>query len=136
MLLQLIYKLVCSAWSNDNVFIFKNDVDVKLDGPQLCVALATIFTGVGYSGTKVAIATLERDNGLFIVHIDLGNYQHVTQIAGYTFEPFILNFFIGESCTLTDSIVGPMNPGQIVVHKLEECTAAIITPSNLCDLDD
>eukprot|EP00804_Cyclotella_cryptica_P030863 CCRYP_018361-RA/>CCRYP_018361-RA protein AED:0.02 eAED:0.02 QI:248/-1/1/1/-1/1/1/932/791 len=159
-LLQRIYPLVRSAWSNDDAFTFKNDVNVKLEGvenyddenksvdplqkPQLCVASATIFAGGGYSGAKVAMTTLERDAGLFVVHIDLGNDQQGTPVAGdvsSTCENSVkgaiyLESLVGESSRITDSIVGPLSPGQIVVHKSEERTAAIIAPSNLRDLDD
>jgi len=116
----------------------------SMQKPQLCVASATIFAGGGHSGAKVAMTTLERDAGLFVVHIDLGNDQQVTQVPGdmsSTYENGVkgaiyLESLVEESGKVTESIVGPLNPGQIVVHKSEERTAAIITPSNLRDLDD
>lgn len=49
--------------------------------PQLCIALAAIFVGWGHSGAKVTMTTLERDSGLFVVHIDLRNDQHDTDVT-------------------------------------------------------
>jgi hypothetical protein len=104
---------------------------------MLSVSSATVFANGGHSGAKVPMTTLERDAGLFVVHIDLGNEQQLSSIADESVASGGIYFesLVHESGKITDSVVGPLDPGQVVVHKSNERTAAIIAPKNLRDLE-
>ena len=126
-LVDQIYPLVRSSWENDSAFTFGD----PNNPPRLSLTSATIFANGGHSGA-VSLTTLERDAGLFVVHIDLGNDQHAYEIdarGGIYFESLVHEF------SKTTHVVVPLTPGQVVVHKSEERTAAIITPSNVRELE-
>ncbi|KAL7515621.1 hypothetical protein ACHAXN_013276 [Cyclotella atomus] len=137
-LTQNIYPLVRSAWANDKAFTFGNaDTADTNAAPLLSVTSATVFASGGHSGAKVSLTTLERDAGIFVVHIDLGNEE---QLSGFLDESLAkggiyFESLVYDSDRVTDSVVGPINPGQAVVHKSDERTAAIITPSNIRELE-
>ena len=94
----------------------------------LTVTSATIFVGGGYPGAEVTTTTLERDSGMITAHIDLGTtnqQQQCSAMGGLFFESLV------RDADITSSVVGPLTPGQLVVHRSMERTAAIIIPSNL-----
>ena len=133
-LVNHIYPMVRSSWANDDAFTFGEADDNQ---PKLSVTSATVFATGGHSGAKVSLTTLERDAGLFVVHVDLGNDQQLSSLANENVAMGGLYFesLITESGRTTDSVVGPLSLGQIVAHKSEERTAAIIVPSNLRELE-
>ena len=133
-LVNHIYPLVRSSWSNDSAFTFGGTGD---NHPILSVTSATVFATGGHSGAKVSLTTLERDAGLFVVHIDLGNEHQLSSLANENVAQGGLYFesLVTESVRTTDSVVGPLSSGQIVAHKSDERTAAIIVPSNLRQLE-
>ena len=150
-LTQRIFPLIRSSWSDDDAFTFKSRADEHFEEigtsasqnetkeqqkPLLCVSSATIFAGGGYAGSKVAMTTLERDAALFVVHIDLGNDQSSTHDNNGTKGAIYLEALVDDSGSITNSIVGPLDPGQVVVHHSEQRTAAFMAPSNLRDLLD
>ncbi|KAL9183563.1 hypothetical protein ACHAXT_004419 [Thalassiosira profunda] len=113
-LTQNIYPLVRAGWPHHDAFTPGHG------SPVLTVTSASVFAGGGYPGAKVATTTFERDAGLFVVHIDLGN-DDTESATGALYL---------ESLADEESIVGPLSPGQVAVHRSTERTAAITVPSN------
>ena len=102
---------------------------------KLTVTSATVFVGGGYPGAKVTTTTLERDSGMITAHIDLGTdnnmYDETNQQRKATGGLF-LESLVGDATGDTISaVVGPLTPGQLVVHRSMERTAAMILPSDL-----
>ncbi len=138
-LTQNIYPLIRSGWSSHGALSGNNQ-------QVLTVTSATLVTGWGCPGGKAALTPLESDAGLFVVHIDLGN-DGQDNIAN-TFSPeeadtAVMGALYLESLVSTDSvsqpnnepIVGPLKPGQMVVHRSNERTASIVVPSDIHSLE-
>ena len=125
-LMQQIYPLVRSAWSDHDAFTNLQPT------PALVVTSATVIAEGGYPGAKVALTTLERDAGLFAVHIDLGNDGSANKEHDVMGAIYLESLVGGDD--VTESVVGPLSPGQVVVHRSTERSAAIIVPSNLKEL--
>jgi tetratricopeptide (TPR) repeat protein len=140
-LTQNIYPLIRSGWPTHDAFFLPNSSIVKKGDhqqPVLTVTSATVVAGCGCPGTKATLTTLERDAGLFVVHIDLGNDGQVannissedTSVMGALY----LESLIG--CEIqSNPIVGPLKPGQMVVHRSIERTSAIVVPSDIHSLE-
>ena len=102
----------------------------------LTVVSASVFAGGMLTGAQAALTTLERDAGMFVVHIDLGNDGHIGKeselpVMGALYIESLLNKQGSQS---NESIVGPLLSGQMVVHLSSERTAAIVVPSNIHDV--
>ncbi len=102
----------------------------------LTVVSASVFAGGMFTGAQAALTTLERDAGMFVVHIDLGNDGHIGKeselpVMGALYIESLLKKQGSQS---NESIVGPLLSGQMVVHKSSERTAAIVVPSNIHDV--
>lgn len=138
-LTQNIYPLIRSGWSSSHDALSGNDQQV------LTVSSATLVTGWGCPGGKAALTPLERDAGLFVVHIDLGNdgQDKVANTFSSEEDTPVMGALYLESLISTDSvgernnepIVGPLKPGQMVVHRSNERTAAIVVPSDIHSLE-
>ncbi|KAL7542951.1 hypothetical protein ACHAXR_012244, partial [Thalassiosira sp. AJA248-18] len=136
-LTEKVYPLVRSGWPNHDAFALssssKTEGEIasnqKTASPVLTVTSASVFAGGGFPGAKVTMTTLERDAGLFVVHIDLGNDTADKSVMGAVF----LESLAGADAN--KSIVGPMSPGQVVVHRSMERTAALLVPSNIHTLE-
>jgi tetratricopeptide (TPR) repeat protein len=102
---------------------------------SLTVTSATIFVGGGYPGAKVTTTTLERDSGMITAHIDLGTTTSSTATANPMGGLYFESLLGDASSDLTSTIVGPLSPGQLVVHRSLERTAAMILPSNLHEIE-
>ncbi|KAL7543635.1 hypothetical protein ACHAXR_012933 [Thalassiosira sp. AJA248-18] len=132
-LTEKIYPLVRSGWPNHDAFTLssssKTEGEIassqKTASPVLTVTSASVFAGGGFPGAKVTMTTLERDAGLFVVHIDLGNDTADRSVMGALF----LESLAGADANM--SIVGPISPGQVVVHRSMERTAALMVSSNI-----
>jgi len=141
----------------------------QLDKPNpavLTVTSASIFANGGYNGAKPSMTTFERDAGLFVVHVDLGNEDISSnlRVGGEGGEEavgegrergdkggseevmggiFMESLIPTSTSTATDTtttfsntqaIVGPIYPGQGIIHKSNERTAALSVPSNIHEL--
>ena len=113
--------------------------------PVLTVTSASIFANGGYNGAKPSMTTYERDAGLFVVHVDLGNEDISSNLGvGEADRREVMGgIFMPTSSTSTttinqpsntQAIVGPIYPGQGIIHKSNERTAALSIPSNLHEL--
>ena len=154
-LTQDIYPSVRSGWGNHDAFTTTKsnfeDAEEARNGestaagnydtlksipPVLAVTSATVVAGGGYPGAKVAMTSLERDAGIFVVHIDIGNDGPVNDddsleqdVRGAIYLESLVN---GDgSSEAADSIIGPLLPGQAVVHRSTERSAAMVVPSDL-----
>lgn len=136
-LIQQIYPLVRTSWSNHDALLpSKNlhdhdDEEYSQQFPSLVVTSATVVAAGGYPGAKGAMTTLERDAGLFTVHIDLGNENEAHDAMGGIYLESLVS-----SDTVTEAVVGPLSLGQAVIHRSNERTAAFIVPANLRDVAD
>lgn len=141
-LMDEIYPLIRSSWlrhdESDRRRTSANDVqpDILTVSPVLTVTSASVFAGGLYFGAKAALTTLERDAGMFMVHIDLGNDDHIgddgeTPVMGALYVESLIN---DDRSKLSESIAGPLLPGQMVLHKSSERTAAIVVPSDIHDV--
>ena len=99
----------------------------------LTVTSATVFVGGGYPGAKITTTSLERDGGMITAHIDLGTdnvyekHQQRKAMGG-----LFLESLVGDAMEdVTSAVVGPLTPGELVVHRSTERTAAMILPSDL-----
>jgi hypothetical protein len=135
-MMQVIYPSVRSGWPNHDAFSLTKDADAAYGLPVLTVTSASVFAGGGFPGAKAVMTTFERDAGLFVVHIDLGNDYHIendveSQVMGALYMEALV-----DECKLKSNppIVGPLVPGQMVMHQSIQRTAAIIVPSNIYDL--
>lgn len=102
----------------------------------LTVVSASVFAGGMFTGAQAGLTTLERDAGMFVVHIDLGNDGHIGKeselpVMGALYIESLLK---KEESQSNESIVGPLVSGQMIVHKSSERTAAIVVPSNIHDV--
>jgi tetratricopeptide (TPR) repeat protein len=109
---------------------------VMRDHPNslLTVTSATVFVGGGYPGAKVTTTTLERDSGMITAHIDLGtdNICDETNQQRKAMGGLFLESLVGDATgDATSAVVGPLTPGQLVVHRSMERTAVMILPSDL-----
>jgi len=108
----------------------------------LTVTSASIFANGGYNGAKPSMTTYERDAGLFVVHVDLGNEDVLSnleseEVMGGIFMESLIptsSSTTNQSSSNTQAIVGPIFPGQGIIHKSNERTAALSVPSNLHEL--
>jgi hypothetical protein len=133
-MMQVIYPSVRSGWPNHDAFSFTKDSDAARGIPALTVTSASVFAGGGFPSAKAAMTTFERDAGLFVVHIDLGNDNHVeTPVMGALYMESLV-----DECKMKSDlpIVGPLLPGQMVVHQSMQRTAAIMVPSNVHHLKE
>lgn len=104
---------------------------------SLTVTSATIFVGGGYPGAAVTTTTLERDAGMLVSHIDLGadSYDGANQ-QGNVMGGLFMESLVGDAVDdTTSAVVGPLTPGQLVVHRSKERTAAMILPSDLHEIE-
>jgi len=105
---------------------------------SLTVTSATVFVGGGYPGAAVTTTALERDSGMITAHIDLGTdeiYDEANQqnkAMGGLFMESLVNDALVDTAS---AVVGPLTPGQLVVHRSMERTAAMILPSNLHEIE-
>jgi len=105
---------------------------------SLTVTSATIFVGGGYPGAAVATTMLERDAGMITAHIDLGaddicdEANQQLKVMGGLFMESLVDV---SSDDATSAVVGPLTPGELVVHRSTERTAAMILPSNLHEIE-
>jgi len=135
-LTQNIYPLIRSGWPTHDALSLPNNTIVKKEyhqHPVLTVTSATVVAGCGFPSTQATLTTLERDAGLFVVHIDLGNDDQVANTA-------VMGALYLESLTAgcevqSNPIVGPLKPGQMVVHRSIERTSAIVVPSDIQSLE-
>lgn len=135
-LTQNIYPLIRSGWPNhDGLYLPNSSIVHKRNiHPVLTVTSATVVAGGGGPGANATLTTLERDAGLFVVHIDLGNNG---QIANSLLEdtPVMGALYLESlSANCEMPIVGPLLPGQMVVHRSIELTSAIAVPSDIHSL--
>jgi len=136
-LTQNVYPSVRSGWPHHDALIdgqststHSNQSDLH-GSPVLTVTSASVFAGGGHPGAKPAATTFERDAGLFVVHIDLGNED---KIDGHSVMGALFLESLVGTCEMQSNksmIVGPLSPGQMVVHRSMERTAAISVPSNI-----
>ncbi len=137
-LIQKIYPLVRASWSNHDAFLpSENPYDHYGDEcsqqyPSLVVTSATVVAAGGYPGAKGALTTLERDAGLFTVHVDLGNENETNPHDAM--GAIYLESLVGSD-DATEAVVGPLALGQAVIHRSNERTAAFIVPANFRDLE-
>lgn len=140
-LIHDIYPLIRSNWlqrRDESKMRRISANEVKPDPSHssvLTVTSASVFAGGPFTGAQAALTTLERDAGMFMVHIDLGNDGHIEKGG----ERLVMGAIYMESLMkkgsqLNETIVGPLLPGQMVVHKSSERTAAIVVPSNIHDV--
>ena len=100
------------------------------DSALLSVTSATVFAGGGHAGARPAMTSLERDAGLFTVHIDLGGCDGIP--GGNNARGAIYaDSLIGDKEL---PIYGPLMPGDMVIHESSERTSAIIVPAEIHDL--
>ncbi|KAK1736629.1 tetratricopeptide repeat-containing protein [Skeletonema marinoi] len=90
------------------------------------------------SGSCSHTTALERDSGMITAHIDLGTdeiYDEANQqnkAMGGLFMESLVNDALVDTAS---AVVGPLTPGQLVVHRSMERTAAMILPSNLHEIE-
>ena len=104
----------------------------------LTVTSATVFVGGGYPGAAVATTMLERDAGIITAHIDLGSdaiFDEANQQRRAMGGLFMESLVDVSTDDATSAVVGPLNPGELVVHRSTERTAAMILPSNLHEIE-
>ena len=137
-LMQVIYPSVRSGWPHHDAFSLTKDSDAAHGFPVLTVTSASVFAGGGFPGAKAAMTTFERDAGLFVVHIDLGNDNHIESDAESPVMGALYMEALVDECKIKSNlpIVGPLMPGQMVVHQSIQRTAAIMVPSNVRDLKE
>ena len=126
-LIEVIYPLIRSNFVRENSNLL------------LTVTSATIFVGGGYPGAAVTTTTLERDSGMFTAHIDLGvdtcegsDGTRENKAMGGLFMESLVGDTLGGS---SSAVVGPLTPGQLVVHNSIERTAAMIIPSDFHQIE-
>eukprot|EP00577_Skeletonema_sp_RCC1716_P001218 CAMPEP_0113379404 /NCGR_PEP_ID=MMETSP0013_2-20120614/4206_1 /TAXON_ID=2843 ORGANISM="Skeletonema costatum, Strain 1716" /NCGR_SAMPLE_ID=MMETSP0013_2 /ASSEMBLY_ACC=CAM_ASM_000158 /LENGTH=883 /DNA_ID=CAMNT_0000261673 /DNA_START=261 /DNA_END=2912 /DNA_ORIENTATION=- /assembly_acc=CAM_ASM_000158 len=122
-LTQNIYPLIRSGWPSHDALSGNNK-------PVLTVTSATLVTGWGCPGGKATLTPLDRDAGLFVAHIDLGNDGQVANTASE--DTPVMGALYLESLIDDD---GPLKPGQMVVHRSNESTSAIVVPSDIHSLE-
>ncbi|KAL3807273.1 hypothetical protein ACHAXA_004089 [Cyclostephanos tholiformis] len=145
-MMHIVYPSVRSGWPNHDAFSLPkyptpdDRHDASRGHPVLTVTSASVFAAGGVPGAKAAMTTFERDPGLFVVHIDLGNDDD-NRIEDDADNSSVMGALYMESlvdgeCEMNSKlpIVGPLLPGQMVVHQSMQRTAAITVPSNVHDL--
>ena len=143
---------ITSQQSTNAQFISESEQQVKPNPVVLTVTSASIFANGGYNGAKPSMTTYERDAGLFVVHVDLGNEVNSvnsaevevregegSEVMGGIFMESLIPTSTTDTTTTqsssnTQAIVGPIYPGQGIIHKSNERTAALVVPSNLHEL--
>jgi len=144
----VVYPTVREGWYDHDAFTPIQSTDAKLESeqqvksqPVLTVTSASIFANGGYNGAKPSMTTFERDAGLFVVHVDLGNEHNGVDEAKVVGGIFMESLIPSSTATVnkssslnTQAIVGPMFPGQGIIHKSNERTAALVVPSNIHEL--
>jgi len=135
---KYIYPTIRSGWPHHDAF--KESTQGSL--PVLTVTSASVFASGGYPGAKAVMTTLERDAGLFMVHIDLGNDHNIDDdddddVGSAVMGALYLESLVDESKMKSKlPIIGPLVPGQMVVHNSMQRTAAIMVPSDIHDLNE
>ena len=145
-MMQIVYPSVRSGWPDHDAFSLPTSSspdyphDASRDPPLLTITSASVFAAGGMSGAKAAMTTFERDPGLFVVHIDLGNDNdaHIEDhVDGPVMGALYVESFVDDGAGEMNTnlpIVGPLLPGQMVVHQSMQRTAAIMVPSDVRDL--
>ena len=155
-LAQSIYPIIRSGWSAHNALSSTSSTSSTINdnqqqseqpeqSPVLTVSSASIFANGGYPSAKPSMTTFERDAGLFVVHIDLGNVENHdddanNEVMGGLFVESLINDNDKNNISTSSSgslpIVGPLLPGQVIIHESVERTAAISVPSNIHELEE
>jgi len=142
-LIQTIYPLIRSGWPSHEAFSVPSNSKVESTSAyrpsELTVTSASVFAGCDFPGADVAMTTFERDAGLFVVHIDLGNDKHAEQLLseGANVIGALYLESLSDKCEMQPSgSIVTLYPGQMVVHKSMERTAAIVVPSNIQSLEE
>ena len=137
-LVKFIYPSVRSGWPHHDAFSLTKDSDAAHGFSVLTVTSASVIAGGGFPGVKVAMTTFERNAGLFVVHIDLGNDNHIKSDAESPVMGALYMEALVDECKMKSNlpIVGPFMPGQMVMHQSIQKTAAIMVPSNVHDLKE
>ena len=154
----IIYPTIREGWYDHDAFQDSKSNEQQLNEQSikktvLTVTSASIFANGGYNGAKPSMTTFERDAGLFVVHVDLGNEDNSANSAmieeaegsdeamgGIFMEsliptsPSTTDTTTTQSSSNTQAIVGPIYPGQCIIHKSIERTAALSVPSNIHEL--
>ena len=133
---KYIYPTIRSGWPHHDAF--KESTQGSL--PVLTVTSASVFASGGYPGAKAVMTTLERDAGLFMVHIDLGNDHNIDDndnVGSSVMGALYMESLVDESKMKSKlPIIGPLVPGQMVVHNSMQRTAAIMVPSDIHNLNE
>lgn len=119
---ESVYTSIRSNWEDHQAFMD--------DSSLLSVTSATVFAGGGYAGARPAMTSLERDAGLFTVHIDLGGRDDIPG-GNDAHGAIYADSLIGG---MELPIFGPLMPGEMVIHRASERTSAIIVPAAIHDL--
>ena len=167
-LVQIVYPSIRSVWPSSSLDTHSEKTkDELLTNSQqqqqsslLTVTSATIFANGGYAGSKSSMTTFERDAGLYVVHIDLGNEimgrgwgdergeQEEEAMGAIFMESLVSNDDDDDNDDNDDTennnnakqqqspIVGPLQPGQMILHKSNERTAVLTAvPSDIHELE-
>jgi len=121
-LVESVYTSIRSNWEDHQAFMD--------DSALLSVTSATVFAGGGHAGARPTMTSLERDAGLFTVHIDLGGCDDIPGDSN-AHGAIYADSLIGD---MELPIIGPLKPGEIVIHESSERTSAIIVPAAIHDL--
>jgi hypothetical protein len=104
-------------------------------GGLLTVTSATIFAGGGHPCAEATMTTFERDAGLFVVHIDLGNEGPTGEDAAVDDAAmgalYLEALVAGDAPPPRAALVRPLAPGRMAVHRSRERTAALVVPADL-----
>jgi tetratricopeptide (TPR) repeat protein len=135
-MVKYIYPTIRSGWPKHDAF--KESTQGIL--PVLTVTSASVFASGGYPGAKAVMTTFERDAGLFMVHIDLGNDHNIDDdddVGSAVMGALYMESLVDESKMKSKlPIIGPLLPGQMIVHNSMQRTAAIMVPSDIHDLNE
>jgi hypothetical protein len=119
-MVKYIYPTIRSGWPHHDAF--KESTQGSL--PVLTVTSASVFASGGYPGAKAVMTTFERDAGLFMVHIDLGNDHNIDDddddddVGSAVMGALYMELLVDESKMKSKlPIIGPLAPGQMVVHN-------------------
>ena len=158
-LVQIVYPSIRSVWPSSSLDTHSEKTkDELLTNSQqqqqsslLTVTSATIFANGGYAGSKSSMTTFERDAGLYVVHIDLGNEimgrgwgdergeQEEEAMGAIFMESLVSNDDTENNNNAKQQqspIVGPLQPGQMILHKSNERTAVLTAvPSDIHELE-
>ena len=165
-MVQIVYPSIRSVWPSSSLDTHSEKTKDALStnsqqqqSSLLTVTSATIFANGGYAGSKSSMTTFERDAGLYVVHIDLGNEimggcmdereeEEEEEAMGAIFMESLVSNDDDDDDDDDDTennnnakqqqspIVGPLQPGQMILHKSNERTAVLTAvPSDIHELE-